>query len=345
MRQFFYRSGFVIAIEIMVSVLFILCANAMINEKKTYLPIAELDENYMLFFPSLEEKNTVEKIGLKLPDNVRYAGLRFQKGAAVVLGNGVPLEEGRTFTKEDRKTRANVLLLRRDNLPLCKKMGGKKYYSLQGTMYEVIGVYSDGERNDSRSNEYLVNLYAAGISGEDDWEYGFLDASEKEQRMFADSLKKEGFTFAAGDRKKEYFNRNVQTSTKAALAIYSAVAVIVFVNIFSAIAVWIRGRKKEIVIRKMVGAEKIQIFGWLVKDFMILDAISFGVGTVISGGLLAMLAKYEFSPSWIVVFGKRLEWGAIGIAVIPALIIGLVVISIQVWWYLRHEIIQIIRSE
>lgn len=34
MRQFFYRSGFVIAIEIMVSVLFILCANAMINEKK-----------------------------------------------------------------------------------------------------------------------------------------------------------------------------------------------------------------------------------------------------------------------------------------------------------------------
>ena len=63
MRQFFYRSGFVIAIEIMVSVLFILCANAMINEKKTYLPIAELDENYMLFFPSLEEKNTVEKIG------------------------------------------------------------------------------------------------------------------------------------------------------------------------------------------------------------------------------------------------------------------------------------------
>lgn len=46
-------------------------------------------------------------------------------------------------------------------------------------MYEVIGVYSDGERNDSRSNEYLVNLYAAGISGEDDWEYGFLDAVRK----------------------------------------------------------------------------------------------------------------------------------------------------------------------
>ena len=68
-------------------------------------------------------------------------------------------------------------------------------------------------------------------------------------------------------------------------------------------------------------------------------------GVAISGGLLAMLAKYELSPSWIVVFGKRLEWGAIGIAVIPALIIGLVVISIQVWWYLRHEIIQIIRSE
>lgn len=79
MRQFFYRSGFVIAIEIMVSVLFILCANAMINEKKTYLPIAELDENYMLFFPSLEEKNTVEKIGLKLPDNVRCAGLQVSK--------------------------------------------------------------------------------------------------------------------------------------------------------------------------------------------------------------------------------------------------------------------------
>ena len=50
MRQFFYRSGFMIAIEIMVSVLFILCANAMINEKKTYLPMAGLDENYMLFF-------------------------------------------------------------------------------------------------------------------------------------------------------------------------------------------------------------------------------------------------------------------------------------------------------
>ena len=254
-------------------------------------------------------------------------------------------EEGRSFTKEDRETKANVLLLRKDNLPLCKTIDGKRYYLLRGTMYEVIGVYSDGERNDSRSNEYLVNLYAAGISKEEDWEYGFLDAPENVQKMFASSLRKQGYTFASGDQRKEYFNRNVQTSTKAALAIYGVVAVIVFVNIFSAIAVWMRGRKKEIVIRKMVGAEKRQIFGWLVKDFMILEGISFTIGTAIAGGLLAVLAKYEFSPSWIVVFGKRLDPVAAGIAVIPVLVIGFAVISIKAGWYLRHEIIQIIRSE
>lgn len=345
MRRFFYRSGFMIAIEIMVSVLFILCANAMINERKTYLPMAGLDENYMLFFPSSTENNTVEKIRLKLPEKIRYAGLRFEKGAAVACGVTVLTEEGRSFTEKDRETKANVLLLREDNLPLCKTIDGKRYYPLRGTMYEVIGVYSDGERNDSRSNEYLVNLYAAGIEKEEDWEYGFLDAPEKVQKMFVSSLIKDGYTFAAGDQRREYFNRNVQTSTKAALAVYGAVAVIVFVNIFSAIAVWMRGRKKEIVIRKMAGAQKTQIFGWLVKDFMILEGISFAIGTAIAGGLLAVLAKYEFSPSWIVVFGKRLEPAAAGIAVIPVLLIGFAVISSKAWWYLRHEIIQIIRSE
>ena len=345
MRRFFYRSGFMIAIEVMVCALFVLCANAMINERKTYLPMAGLDENYMLFFPSSEGNNTVEKIRLKLPEEMQCAGLRFEKGAAVASGVTIMTEEGRSFTEEDRETKANVLLLREDNLPLCKRIDGKRYYSLRGTMYEVIGVYSDGERNDSRSNEYLVNLYAAGISKEEDWEYGFLDAPENVQKMFVSSLLKQGYTFAAGDQRKEYFNRNVQTSPQAALATYGVVAVIVFVNIFSAIAVWMRGRKKEIVIRKMVGAEKRQIFGWLVKDFMILEGISFTIGTAIAGGLLAVLAKYEFSPSWIVVFGKRLDPVAAGIAVIPVLVIGFAVISIKAGWYLRHEIIQIIRSE
>ncbi|MCI5884348.1 MAG: hypothetical protein PUG66_03195 [Clostridiales bacterium] len=345
MRQLLYRAGFVIAIEIMVSVLLVLCANAIINENKTYLPMAQLNDNYVLFFPSTEQKNTLKNIGSKLPKEMRYAGFRFQKGSAVTLQDNISLEEGRTFTKEDQETKANVVLLRKDLLPLCKKVKDKRFYMLYGTMYEVIGVYSDGERNDSRSNEYLVNLYAEGISHQEDWEYGFLDAKESVQKSFLESLMEEGYTFAVGEQKREYFNRNVQTSTKAALAIYGGVAVIVFVNIFSAIAVWIRGRRKEIVIRKMVGAGKRQIFGWLVKDFMILDGISFFVGAVIAGGLLALLAKYEFSPSWIVVFGRRLEPSAIGLAFIPVVMIGLIVICIKVRWYLRHEIIQMIRSE
>ena len=63
MRQLLYRAGFVIAIEIMVSVLLVLCANAIINENKTYLPMAQLNDNYVLFFPSSEQNTRTDITG------------------------------------------------------------------------------------------------------------------------------------------------------------------------------------------------------------------------------------------------------------------------------------------
>ncbi len=135
------------------------------------------------------------------------------------------------------------------------------------------------------------------------------------------------------------------SSVKAAITLYSAVGIILVINIFSAIYIWLSGKKKEIVLRKMVGAKHYQIYWNIIKKFMLLVIGAFIVGTLVADLLLHALAQWEFSPSMIVMFGTQIEWQGVFLAFAVVIVIGFIVINIVLKRYLKKEMIQLIHAE
>ena len=135
------------------------------------------------------------------------------------------------------------------------------------------------------------------------------------------------------------------SSVKAAITLYSAVGIILVINIFSAIYIWLSGKKKEIVLRKMVGAKHYQIYWNIIKKFMLLVIGAFIVGTLVADLRLHARAQWEFSPSMIVMFGTQIEWQGVFLAFAVVIVIGFIVINIVLKRYLKKEMIQLIHAE
>ena len=353
MKQFFYKSGLIIAILIMVSVIFTLCGIAVVNEKNIYKPIPQMSSDYVIFYPQTNDDSKWQEYAssLKSISEYRVKGIKFQNGCAVDFNReryeGLKLKSGRLFSQEEYVSRANVALVREDMLELCHYQKGCTWLPVQNVYYKVVGVFSKGNSNDSRSNKYLLNLYAKGMTDQMEGAYGFYDNGEQSLENFKTSVLAEEYgvyyNFAAEEG--ENLNKNVQSNVKGALAMYLSVGVVVLLNIFSAIYIWLRGKRKEIVLRKMVGARKYQIFLWIVKNFMIFVMGTFILGLGIVKLILFCLNQWEFSPSMLTIFGTEMEWMGIGMALIVVNFIGFVIISITVSRYLKREIIQLIRQE
>lgn len=127
--------------------------------------------------------------------------------------------------------------------------------------------------------------------------------------------------------------------------LYIIVAITILLNVFMATRTWLRGKKKEIAIKKMVGASQFQICTWLIISFMSLILISFALGIAIVYLILKIINIWEISPSMVMMFGSQLEWIGIIYAFFIVFIIGLSIISLTLRRYFQNEIIEIVRGE
>ncbi len=353
MRQFFYKSGLILVILTMVSVLFGLCGIAVVKQNNIYKPIPGMSSDYVIFYPQSDQPSNCGYYSgiLRGISEYQVKGIKLQGGCAVDLGKseyeGIKLLRGRLFSPEEYNSGANVVLVREDMLKLCRQENNQTWLYIHNADYLVVGVYSKGNINDRRSNKYLVNLYAKGIMDQAQGSYGFSDNGKESIAAFQTAGIFGNDKMACNKAKDETakLNQNMQSSINGAIAMYLSVSIVVLLNIFSAIYIWLRGRRKEIVLRKLAGAETWQIFWWIVREFMIFVLGTFVVGMAIVKIILIFLKRWEFSASMIAIFGTEMEWIGILLALIMILIIGLVIISVVVGRYLRKEIIQLVRQE
>ena len=352
MRQFFYKSGLVITILILISILFTLCGTAFARQHRLYKVIPGMTSEYVIFYTLDEEKMNLETCAELLNKLEVYSvkGIKFQDGCAVDFHtekqSGITLKKGRFFNDNDYTNRTDVVMIREDMEDLCRIKNGKKMFQIQNKDYQVIGIYSKGDSNDERSNKYLVNLYAKSLCDLQYFSYGFYDAGSSSLSHFEKSeLAQNKIEYIKATDEREELNRGVLSSVKAAITLYSAVGIILVINIFSAIYIWLSGKKKEIVLRKMVGAKHYQIYWNIIKKFMLLVIGTFIVGTLAADLLLHSLARWEFSPSMIVMFGTQIEWQGVFLSFAVVIVIGFIVINIVLKRYLKKEMIQLIHAE
>lgn len=351
MRQFFYKSGLILVILTMVSVLFGLCGIAVVKQKNIYKPIPGMSSDYVILYPKSGQPSDCRYYSGILREISEYQvkGIKLQDGCAVDLGKsdyeGIKLQQGRFFSAEEYSSGANVVLVREDMLKLCHQENNQTWLYIHNADYLVVGVYSKGNINDRRSNKYLVNLYAGGIMYQVEGSYGFCDNGAESITTFHTVSEKDKIIYNKAEDETAKLNQNMQSTVNGAIAMYLSVSIVVLLNIFSAIYIWLRGRRKEIVLRKLAGAGTWQIFWWVVREFMIFVLGTFALGMAVIKLFLVFLGRWEFSASMIAIFGTEMEWMGILLALITILFIGFAIISVVVGRYLHKEIIQLVRQE
>jgi len=337
----------------MVSVLFGLCGIAVVRQNNIYKPIPGMSSGYVVFYHrggAVSECRIYSDILRKIRD-YQVKGIKLQNGCAIDLGKsdqiGIKLLQGRFFSPEEYDAGSNVVLVREDMLKLCHQENNQTWLHICNGDYLVVGVYSKGNINDRRSNKYLVNLYAKGIMDQREGSYGFCDNGEESITAFqkAGISENDEMIYNKAENETAKLNQNMQSTVKGAIAMYLFVSIVVLLNIFSAVYIWLRGRRKEIVLRKLAGAQTCQIFWWVVREFMIFVLGTFALGMAVIKLFLVFLERWEFSASMTAIFGTEMEWMGILSALITILIIGFVIISVVAGRYLRKEIIQLIRQE
>lgn len=353
MRQYFYKTSFLLSIFIMVAVLFTLCGIAVVNGKRPNKILSVLSDDYLVVYDTEGKYKKISEyvdlfeglqqsctLGVKLEDDF---------GCALYSTDGrlssLQMAEGRVFTKEDYEKGADVVLLREDLKSLCEIIGEKSYFHYLGATYEVIGFYKDYQKKSICSCKYIFNIASELLNQTQGWKIGFYDNGKESLKVLDEALGSSGMRFFPLDTKKGNIYGNTASNMKLMLGFYIIVALMVLLNVYMATITWLKGRKKEIVIKKMVGASKVHIYKWLIFDFMSLILLSFFVGVAVVKFILVSINTWEISSSMVMMFGNRLEWLGILIAFIIVMVIGFTVIIVTLRKYLKHEIIEVVRSE
>lgn len=310
MRQFMHKSGLLFGVFIMVSIIFTLCGSAVEKKKEPKKVVPILSNEYSIIKNKDNENvSTYLDILEKKHDSI-VNGIMFRSSLRAISANevkNIPVEKvsGRWFSESDIIQKTNTALVREDYLKLCDKRNQNYYYSYDGVSYEVIGTYRDLESSSVYSPKCLINLYAEGIQ-QLQWNYGFMDTTEENYDDWYSYMKKNGYSLEKATQ-SEYF-ASFGTNIDSMIMIFVAMLFMILLHSFSATSNWMEGRKKEVTIRRMVGANWRKIYTWMLKQYCICLLSSQIIGMMITKVILLINYRWNISYTFSAMFGTNLSW-------------------------------------
>lgn len=349
MVQFIYKSGLMTGVLVMVSVIFVFCGVSYFNQKDVFRPFAGMSEEYAVFYSEDGWDTVVPTIlsRMQTMDPYRIKGVKLERGCAACIKDEklLMLSDGRLFYKQDYEQGTDTVLVRQDVLQLCQQVDGQNYLTINEKNYRVVGVYRDSQSNDVRSSDYILNLYAKSIQETMVPQYGFVDDGSRSVETASEALKDlQNVQVKKAAEAAGILNRNVLNGIQGMLIQYVAVGIFVLGNIFAAISVWLKGKKKEIVIRKMTGGTRVRIWCWLMKNFLTFFVGSFAIAVAIVGGMIKAFDCLDLSPSVSLMLGQDMEWLGVAVAFGVTGILCGGIASVILLVYLKKEIIQLIHE-
>lgn len=355
MRQYFYKSGFLLLIFTAVAVLFSLCSIAIMNQKQSEKILPFLSDNYLVVYDTGRKYMQMSDYAdlMQKLDAEYTTGIIFENrsGCALYSATQAPehlkITEGRYFTREDYEQHSDVVMLREDAKTLCEKRNGNYYYSYIGTEYKVIGWFQDIKRSSVSSIQCIFNIYSESLNKNESWEIAFLEMKElgMDTVSHCEEIADSGLEFYEMDSEKGNINSDIASNVNMMIGLYLLVAIMVFLNVFMATKNWLRGKRKEIAVRKMAGATVFSIYWWLLFSFAGLVTIAFGISIFIVKLFLFLINAYPISSSMAMMFGDRMRFMGLLAAFIVIQVIGFFVISIGWRIYTKKQIIEVVRSE
>ena len=107
---------------------------------------------------------------------------------------------------------------------------------------------------------------------------------------------------------------------------------------------WIEGEKHEIVVRRLVGATRLQIFKWLLLQFVSLLFLTVLLGTFLTKIILICNYNWDLSYTVSAMFGTQLSYMSIFYNMLFFMVIGVLLI-LPVMFMQRKKTIMVMLHE
>jgi len=294
-----------------------------------------------------------------------YKDFPISGGKAVYLSGDTSFNpeivEGRNFTREDFEKQMPVAIIADEEwiINKCILRDGKVYLLHENNEYEVIGKFKSRpyrqyieEQNMDKYHpvydaSYFVNMAAsfetilnAPLNG-----YYTVDAKDKSLEFLEDftDFAKEINPDIQIDVEEAIIANNTQKFLQAIgnsgylLVVFAITAFLILLNISNITNYWIDGRKKEISIRMLSGGTPYTIRNMMLRDYLLIVTIGFGIGLLLSIIIVNNLEIFSF-------IGVTIYPASVISGYIVCLIIGLISGFISLNVRLKKNIIHQMRK-
>lgn len=364
MKSFFYRSKLLILIFSIAACLLTLASAAIVkfqfSDKKAF---EGLSEDYAIgVLRSLEyEDYNVPTINdlvtyLRNMDNTYI----FAKQYSYTAGIGIlyseeerfklPLVSGRAFNEKDFVDHTNTIIVSEDIVSDCTDRNGTLFYMHNNEEYEVIGVFKGQVGDSADETLYYINLAAQRLQDTSSIGTYILDTGSssisdfEKLGSYVENIDKNiDVDFSKGLSKHASKFSNLMTNSMQMIAIIFIGGSLVLINSFSATTVWIYARKKEIGIRKMLGATDRQIYLLIVKQYIALIGSSYLLGMLPAFLIVHFSSKLQAIPTVYLLFGEKIDIRIVSLAFFMLLIEGLLILLTILGIYRKRRIIENVR--
>lgn len=189
----------------------------------------------------------------------------------------------RFFEKEDFDINERTAVIGKGLIDYITYDNGEKYYYIKNNYYKVLGILGDEKRETAYDDEVFVNLDS--IIGDDKFNLKgkyILDAGNK-SRDVVDQIKEK---YKGSSVEIEDINNTSNRSIMKRLKDdYSSIVIhiikVLFILILSILLVtnfWIRDKSKEIGIRRVLGATKLNVSIRILSELILINISSFLLG-------------------------------------------------------------------
>lgn len=314
------KSVQLIAVAIAISILITLCLSNVVEAYKlVQVPANGLTNNY--FDISIGEyRDKIVNNNLTLPDLLEFLNkqntdiLLLKETSMKVFGVYAVnhkfrpnIISGRTFSKEDFQNKTNTILISEELINKCINQNGKKYYLYDTNYFEVIGVYKKSNNPINQDAIAYFNLSTKNLKTinviYDNYIYGNfqIDADRNTPRIVKEIDNYLGVKVTRSNIDNTFIDKLQKTLSAQGISIIPIILImlLILLNSINIASNWIENRKKEITIRRLVGATNNKIAFMLFKDFMLLITLSYIpallISVVISRIDLKIFYSFKFS--------------------------------------------------
>lgn len=283
--------------------------------------------------------------------NINGQALYFNKSC----NKNPPILEGEFLKRNNFKTKEPVAVIGKSLIDNIKLIDNQKFITSEGVNYKVIGIMGYKNKKSEYDDTFVVNLNSSidKFQGKIE-DYlrssllivdGYNISSDKAIADLYNTIKSfNGQVVVNIDEKSNHYGALTQSFVllKPIITIGVVLVLVLFSNVVNATYFWIEEKRKEIGVRKAVGATNIDIIKRIMFQYQVMAIIASGLALITHAFLNKFTHVLDYFGGSII--SISMYSSNVFILIIVAVVVGLVTAMIPISQLLKMDASTIIRG-